>query len=278
MTELDRALSAQYAPTDISVRIVARLIEAGIDPERLTREDLASFDEFHAGGRESTRELARLARAAGIADGAKVLDIGCGIGGPARTLAAEFACQVIGIDLTEGYCQAARMLTTKLGMDEQLSFHCANALELPFTAASFDMVWSQNVWMNIDDKARFMREVVRVLRPGGVFALETILAGAVPGMHLPVLWADSPAVNFLVNEAEAKALLLDAGLKERVWQDTTPRSIALQRKRQQINERDGPPLLSLNVLVPTDFRAKVENVLRNNLEGHTRTVQAIYCK
>lgn len=273
MTELDLALSAQYAPTDVSARIVARLIEAGKDPERLTREDLASFDEFHAGGRDSTRELARLAA---VADGSKVLDIGCGIGGPARTLAAEFGCQVTGIDLTEGYCQAARMLTATLGMGGQASFQCADALDLPFEAASFDIVWSQNAWMNIDDKARFMREVIRVLRPGGVFALETILAGPVAGIHLPVLWAESPALNFLVTEAEAKALLTGAGLKERVWQDTTQRSIALQRKRQEINQREGPPLLSLNVLVPVDFRAKVENVLRNNLEGRTRTVQAVY--
>lgn len=273
MTELDRAVSAQYAPIDISARIVARLIEAGKDPERLTRADLASFDEFHAGGRDSTRELARLAA---IADGSKVLDIGCGIGGPARTLAAEFGCQVTGIDLTQGYCQAARMLTAKLGMGGQVSFQCANALDLPFAAASFDMVWSQNAWMNIDDKARFMREVVRVLRPGGVFALETILAGRVTGIHLPVLWAESPTLNFLVTEAEAKGLLSGAGLEARVWQDTTQRSIALQRKRQEVNEREGPPLLSLNVLVPMDFRAKVENVLRNNLEGRTRTVQAIY--
>ena len=274
MTELDRAVSAQYAPTDISARIVARLIEAGKDPERLTREDLASFDEFHAGGRDSTRELARLAA---IADGSKVLDIGCGIGGPARTLAAEFGCRVTGIDLTEGYCQAAHMLTAKLGMGDQVNFQCANALDLPFPAASFDMVWSQNALMNIDDKDRYLREVFRVLRPGGVFALETILAGAVMDIHLPVLWADSPLLNFLVTEAQAKALLSGAGLKERVWQDTTQRSIALQRKRQEINEREGPPLLSLNVLVPVDFRAKVENVLRNNLEGRTRTVQAIYC-
>jgi ubiquinone/menaquinone biosynthesis C-methylase UbiE len=274
MTELDHALSAQYAPTDISARIVARLIEAGKDPERLTREDLFSFDEFHAGGRDSTRELAR---SASISVGSRVLDLGCGIGGPARTLAAEFGCQVTGIDLTEGYCKAARMLSATLGMVDQVSFHCANALDLPFAAASFDVVWSQNAWMNIDDKGRFMSEVVRVLRPGGVFALETILAGPVAEVHLPVLWAESPALNFLVTEAQARALLSGAGLTERVWQDTTQRSIALQRKRQEINEREGPPLLSLNVLVPVDFRVKVENVLRNNLEGRTRTAQAIYC-
>ena len=273
MTELNRALSFQYAPIDIPARIVARLIEAGRDPEHLTREDLANFDEFHAGGRDSTRELARLAA---IAEGSKVLDIGCGIGGPARTLAAEFGCQVTGIDLTEGYCQAARMLAAKLGLDGQVSFHCADALDLPFAAESFDIVWSQNTWMNIEDKARFMHEVVRVLRPGGVFALESILAGAVAGIHLPVLWAESPALNFLVTEAEAKALLSGAGLQEHIWLDTTQRSIALQRKRQEINEREGPPLLSLNMLVPMNFRTKVENVLRNNLEDRTRTVQAIY--
>jgi ubiquinone/menaquinone biosynthesis C-methylase UbiE len=273
MTELDHAVRAQYAPTDISARIVARLIEAGKDPERLTREDLASFDEFHAGGRDSTRELARLAA---IAAGSEVLDIGCGIGGPARTLAAEFGCRVTGIDLTDGFCQAAQMLTDKLGMSDAVSFQCADALDLPFASASFDTVWSQNVLMNIEDKRQFLREVTRVLRPGGSFAVETILAGTVADIHLPVLWADSAALNFLVTEPQAKALFSSAGLLERAWQHTTQRSIALQRKRQEINQREGPPLLGLEVLVATNFRAKVQNVLRNNLEGRTCTVQAVY--
>ena len=273
MAEHEFLVNAHYGVADLSSRILDRLTQAGKDLDRLTRDDLAQFDEFHAGGRESTRELAGLAA---LAKGSMVLDIGCGIGGPARTLAAEFGCQVTGIDVTEGYCSAARMLSEKLGMSEQVRFQCADALALPFAPASFDVVWTQNVLMNIEDKGHCLREAARVLRPGGLFVCETILAGPVSGIHLPVFWAGSMALNFLVTETEAKALFSSAGLTERVWHDTTQRSIALQKKRQEINAREGPPLLSLNVIVPTDFIAKVENVLRNNMEGRTRSVQAIY--
>ncbi|MEO8040738.1 MAG: class I SAM-dependent methyltransferase [Betaproteobacteria bacterium] len=273
MTDYIAAVNAQYGPTGICARIMAGLLAAGKDLDRLTRDDLASFDEFHAGGRDSTRELARLAA---LSPGSKVLDVGCGIGGPARTLAAEFGCRVTGIDLTEGFCHAARMLSARLDMSGQVSFQCASALALPFASAAFDVVWSQNVLMNIADKRRFLREVTRVLRPGGLFVLETIVAGTVPDIHFPVFWADSPALSFLVAEQEAKSLLSDAGLRERTWDDTTARSIALQRKRQEINVRHGPPTLGLNVIVPGDFLAKVANVLRNNVESRTRSIQAIY--
>lgn len=273
MTQTAAAINAQYGPADIAGRIMARLAAAGKDLDHLTRDDLAGLDEFHAGGRDSTRELARMA---GIVPGARVLDLGSGIGGPARTLAAEFGCRATGVDITDQYCRAARMLTEKLGMSAAVDFVCADALSLPFERAAFDVVWSQNAWMNIADKPRLLREVTRVLRPGGLFAMESILAGPVPDVHLPVLWADGPDVNHLVTEGEAKTLLAAAGLRQRFWADTTQRSIELQKRRQVINERDGPPLLSLEAIVPAHFRAKVANVLRNNLESRTITVQAVY--
>lgn len=273
MSQLNFAVNAQYGNADIAARILGRLGEAGKDLERLTRDDLPAIDEFHAGGRDSTRELARIA---GIRPGARVLDLGCGIGGPARTLAAEFGCTVVGVDLTEAYCQAAVQLTAMLGLGREVSFLCADALDLPLPDASFDVVWSQNVWMNVEDKARFLHQVTRVLRPGGLFALESILAGSVPGIHLPVLWADTSALNHLVTAAGAKALLAASGLREQTWQDTTPRTIELQKKRQAMNEQNGPPLLSLQAIVTSNFQAKVANVLRNNLESRTATMQAVY--
>ena len=273
MSQLKLAINAQYGNADIAARIVDRLSQAGKDLQHLTRDDLPAIDEFHAGGRDSTRELARIA---GIKPGTRVLDLGCGVGGPARTLATEFDCTVVGVDITDAYCRAARQLTAMLDMGSAVSFLCADALDLPLADASFDAVWSQNVWMNIEDKARFLQQVTRVLRPGGLFALESILAGPVPGIHLPVLWADTPALNHLISTTAAKALLVASGLQEQTWLDTTLRTIELQRQRQAINERDGPPLLSLEAIVATNFRAKVANVLRNNLESRTMTIQAVY--
>ena len=184
MSQLSFELNAQYGGTDIAARIFDRLRLAGKDLHRLTREDLTAIDEFHAGGRDSTRELALIA---GIRPGARVLDLGCGVGGPARTLAAEFGCTVVGVDLASEYCRAAQLLTGMLGMENAVSIVCADVMELPLLDQSFDVVWSQNAWMNIEDKDRFLQQVTRVLRPGSIFALESILAGPVPGIHLPVL-------------------------------------------------------------------------------------------
>lgn len=273
MTRNEQLVNEHYGLIDISARILEGLLSAGKDIHNLTRDDLASFDEFHAGGRESTRELARLAA---LSPGTKVLDVGSGIGGPARTLAAEFGCSVRGVDLTDEYCRAARMLTEKLGMSEQVGFQCGNALRMPFEDASFDIVWSQNTLMNVEDKLQLFREVARVLRPGGCFAFETILAGSVPDIHYPVFWADAPALNFLITPHEAKGLLTGIGFREQSWQDTTQRSLALQSKRKEVVEREGVPRLGLNVIVPVKFLSKMENVLRNNLESRTITVQAVY--
>jgi SAM-dependent methyltransferase len=267
------AVNKHYGPTDICARIIERLQQAGRDIGNLSREDLAPFDEFHGGGRESTRELAQFAR---LRPGLDVLDVGSGIGGPARTLAAEFGCQVIGMDLTEEFCRAAEMLTDMVGLGGKVRFRCANALEMPFADASFDVVWSQNTLMNIEDKAPLFREIRRVLRPGGMFAFETVLAGTVPGIHFPVFWADSSALSFLVTPAALKGLLSSAGMGETGWDDTTARSIVNQKKRKAAMQRDGPPVLGLGVIVPKDVLAKMDNVLRNNEEARTVTVQAVY--
>lgn len=275
MSQYSESLNQHYAPTDIAARILERLRQAGKDLDKLTRDDLAPFDEFHGGGRESTRELARLAA---LAPGMQVLDIGSGIGGPARTLAAEFGCRVTGIDITAEYCRAAEMLTDKVGLSTQVQFQCGNALDMPFGDAVFDVVWSQNTMMNMEDKARLFTEVHRVLRPGGVFAFEVVLAGQVADPHYPAFWASSPSLSFLVSSEEMRAMLASSGLRERMWEDTTQRTIVNQRKRKLALAAGATPVLGLGVIVPTELEAKMANGLRNNEEGRTRTVEAVYTK
>jgi ubiquinone/menaquinone biosynthesis C-methylase UbiE len=271
----EQSVDRHYGDADLCARILSRLREAGKDVDRLTRDDLAPFDEFHGGGRESTRELARLA---GLRPGLRVLDAGSGVGGPARTLAAEFGCRVTGIDLTREFCRAAEMLTERTGLTAQVDFRCGNMLELPFGDAAFDVVWSQNTLMNIDDKAALFREFRRVLRPGGLFVFETVMAGEVPGIHFPVFWAETAAISFLATPAELKRLLASAGFSERCWDDTTQRTIAAQRKRRELMLREGPAVLSLGVIVPNDAPLKMGNGLKNNEEGRTLTAQAVYAR
>ena len=153
MREREADIERHYGAADISARILDALARAGRDPERLERADLAPFDEFHGGGIASTRDLATFA---GITPGLRVLDVGSGIGGPARTLAAEFGCTVTGVDLTREFVAAAQMLTARLGMGDACRFVQGSATALPCAAASFDLAWSQNMLMNVADKAALM--------------------------------------------------------------------------------------------------------------------------
>lgn len=165
------SINRHYGGTDISARILAALQEAGRDVNALTRDDLAAIDEFHSGGREATRRLAQLT---GLSKGMHVLDVGSGVGGPARTLAAEFGCKVTGLDLTEEFCRAATMLTERLGLGDRVTFRYGNALDMPFDNGIFDVVWTQNTLMNIENKRRLFKEVYRVLRRGRAEARESM--------------------------------------------------------------------------------------------------------
>ena len=174
MPDYAESINTHYGQANLSAKILAALQETGKDINALTPEDLTSFDEHHGGGREAARELAGLA---GVGEGIHVFDIGSDIGGPARTLAAEFGCRVTGLDLTEEFCHAAAMLTERFGLQHQITFEHGSALEMPFDDATFDVVWTQDVLMNIEDKGRLFTEAHRVLRPGGPFAFQANMTG-----------------------------------------------------------------------------------------------------
>jgi ubiquinone/menaquinone biosynthesis C-methylase UbiE len=128
------------------------------DEGRLTPQQLAPLDQFHTRGITATAELAKLA---GITADMSVLDIGSGIGGPARFLAASYGCRVTGIDLSETFVNAARHLTERTGQSELVSFGSGSALELPFDDGGFDAALLLHVAMNISDRARLYSEIRR---------------------------------------------------------------------------------------------------------------------
>src|SRR5689334_24083810 len=152
MSEYDASINRQYGYSDLGDSILNALQQAGKNIDHLTREDLSPFDEFHPGGIIETRNLARLA---GLKPGMYVLDAGSGMGGPARTFAAEFGCRVTGLDLTQEYCNVAEMLSARAGFSrEQVDFRCGNVLEMPFEDHTFDAALTQFVGMNIEAKAQ----------------------------------------------------------------------------------------------------------------------------
>ena len=103
-------VAGHYTRGKLEETILLAVARTGVDPERLKAMDLAVADEFHVGGLEATQELAAQME---LRPGLRVLDVGSGIGGPARYFGAEHQCKVTGIDLTEEFVQVARSLTRR---------------------------------------------------------------------------------------------------------------------------------------------------------------------
>ena len=265
------AVDRHYGQSDLSARILAALQGAGKDIDHLQRDDVASFDEFHNGGRDATRILARLG---GIAPGMRVLDIGSGVGGPARTLAAEFGCTVVGIDLTQAFCDAAEMLTARLGMSDRVSFRQGNALAMPFDDETFDVVWTQNVLMNIEDKLGLFRQMYRVLRPGGRLVIQAVMAGPIPGAHYPTPWASEPSLSFLAPPAQVRHWLLEAGFTEVVWEDVSAKLLALPLPSLSAAVPGAPPPIGWELFM-TDLALIRTNAIRNREGEHVVTMHAV---
>ena len=162
-------VSRHYTTGSLEQKILDGLRTLGRDPDRVDPADLAPVDEFHMGGQEATRAVAETL---GLRPGMMVLDIGSGIGGPARFLARTYGVTVKGIDLTPEHVEVARSLTRRTGLsDEQVSFQVGDAVDLPFGPEQFDAATMLHVAMNIPDKVRLFRSVHRVLKPAGVFAV-----------------------------------------------------------------------------------------------------------
>jgi SAM-dependent methyltransferase len=217
--EIDASIIEQYWGREhLAEAILAALAARGTDLDALTVDALAPVDQFHGGGKPVTVRLARLA---GAPPGARVLDVGGGFGGPARTLAVEFGWHVTVVDLTPSYVRAATMLTARMGLDDRVSHQVGNALALPFPDSAFDMVWTQNSGMNIADKERLYAGFHRVLRPGGLLALQEPMAGPVAPLVYPVMWARDASTSFLRSPADMRAVIEAAGFRMRGWDDVT---------------------------------------------------------
>lgn len=273
MQGYESSINRQYGQPDLGTELLAALQGAGKDIDALTPDDLAPFEEIHIRGREATRDLAQLSQ---LRAGMEVLDVGCGVGGPARTLATEFGYQVTGIDLTENYCLAAEMLTARVGLADRVTVHQGNALDMSFDDECFDAVWMQHMAMNIEDKDRLFGEVRRVLRPDGRLVLHEIVAGSVASPYFPVPWASEPSISYLIAPAELRQLLAASGFKELNWLDDTLGSIEWYKALFAARTPGAPPPIGFDLVLGSDFPEKGRNVLRNMEDNRIAVVQAVF--
>jgi sarcosine/dimethylglycine N-methyltransferase len=269
MTDVLDTVRDHYRPTGLTERLKTALAAFGPEDRQLTPQQLAGLDQFHTRGLAATAELANLA---GIAAEMSVLDVGSGIGGPARFLAAACGCRVTGVDLSEPFVDAARYLTGRTGQSGQVSFQTASALELPFGDAHFDVVLLQHVAMNIADRPRLYRELRRVLKSGGRFAtFDIVLSGGEP--HYPVPWARTPATSFLLTAAATREAVERAGFRKLAWQDDTE---AAKTWFAQLRASGPPPSPNLGVVMGPDFAQLAANLGRNLMEGRLGVLSAVF--
>ena len=269
MTDMLDAVRDHYRPIGLVERLKTALAAFGPEDLRLTPEQLGALDQFHTRGLAATAELAALA---GITGNLSVLDIGSGVGGPARFLAGTYGCRVTGVDLSEPFVEAARYLTERTGQGELVSFETASALGLPFADGTFDVALLQHVAMNISDRAGLYREIRRVLRFGGRFAtFDVVMAGGEP--HYPVPWARTPRTSFLLTADATRAAIESAGFRTLEWQDGTE---AAKAWIAQLRMSGPPPSPNLGLVMGPDFAELATNLGRNLMEGRLGILTAVF--
>jgi SAM-dependent methyltransferase len=259
-----------YNAIGLTDRIKEALATIAPETQILTIAQLAPLDQFHTRGILATAELAD---AAGLDPSVRTLDIGSGLGGPARYLAATFGCKVTGVDLSPAFIDAATYLTGRSGLSDRVSFQVGDAQNLPFDDASFDVVFLQHVAMNIEDRTALYAGIRRILALGGRLAIYDLVRRNGNGdVVYPVPWARDPSTSFLLTEGDTRAALDEAAYKIVFWRDDT--QVALNWFQTFIGVRpDSGP--NLGLVMGPDFRAMTGNLAQNLSEKRLGVLSAV---
>lgn len=247
--------------------LIERLkVALGPEDRLLAPRQLAALDQLHTRGLAATADLAQ---AADITEGQWVLDIGCGLGGPARFLAEACGCKVVGVDLSESFIEAAHYLTERTGQSGQVTFEVSSALVMPFPGGGFDAAMLLHVAMNIADRAALYREIHRVLKPGGRFVTYDVVAKEGEPLF-PMPWARDRANSFLLSAAETVAAIGAAGFRSLLWQDET------EAAKDWMATMKPPPTPNVSLAMGLDFPDLVANLGRNLRDGRVGVASGVF--
>jgi SAM-dependent methyltransferase len=256
-------------PGGLVAAIAAALDAAGLDRTTLRPSELAPVDEFHIRGRAASLEIVA---ALGLSADSHVLDLGSGLGGPARTLAELTGCRVTGIDLTPEFCEVATALSTWTRLSDRTRFQVGDATATGLPGAAFDAALTVHVAMNIADKPALYAEAFRVLRPGGRFVIYDVLQGEGGEVRYPVPWANDSSTSFLASPEDMGAMLRAAGFDVISEVDSSDESLVWFRQMRARIERDGPPPVTFAAFLGSGFAQMAANQVANLAERRIRTV------
>ena len=273
MSDAQSKVVQHYAKSGLLGRLEAALRADGVDPAHPTIEALAPYDHFHGRGLEATEDMAALVTARPTYH---LLDVGSGLGGPARWFAKRFGWRVTGIDLTPEFCEVAEHLTRLLGLESRVRFLVGNALAMPLDDGTFEGAYSMFVSMNIADKAQLYRELHRVLKSGGWLVLSEIACGEVGDVTYPVPWASTAAESFLSTADVTRKELQSAGFEVEQIKNDLQRALDFGARSQAMLARGEKPPYRANALIHGDVAAAtLANVARAYKDGSLMPVEVI---
>ena len=257
-------IAEHYQSGHLLGRISDGCAALGLSPP-IPHDALAPVDEFHIGGRLATEPFVK---ALALTPESWVVDFGCGLGGPARYVAATTGAHVTGIDLTAEFVETGRILTEWTGLSDRVQLIEGSVLDMPLDPGSMDAAYMIHVGMNIADKAGIMQEAKRVLKPGGVFAIYDVMQVGEGHMDYPAPWASSSEQSALASPQVYEEALKSVGfeLTDRIDRTAFAKQFFADLAAAQ-SRSDGPPPLGLHLIMGGDTALKVQNMVRNIEHG-----------
>ena len=266
------AISRHWDKGNVYARILSALGKASKPLDSLTLEDLAPVDHFHARGLPATVALADKLP---IEAGQYLLDIGCGLGGPARYFAQRFGCKVAGIDITAAFIEVAEKLTKLLNMEGQVEFLVGDADHLPYDSKAFDGAYTQHVTMNVADRGVFFAEAYRVLKPGAFFALTEHGLGPAGSPHYPLPWSEDGSGSYLQTPEDTRQHLAASGFIDIEVEYTGAAYLQAYQRVIALTAQGALPPLGIHILLGETAAQKTQNAARNIEERRTEPVQFV---
>jgi SAM-dependent methyltransferase len=231
------------------------------------RDFLSPLDEFHCLGVAATRDMARLI---GLSSDAKVLDLGCGLGGPARRLATDYGCRVTGVDITKEFLDIAETLNIRMRLSSQIVLRHLDATALRLDGERFDVAWMQVTAANVAERDQLYQQACAALRHGGQFAIFDIFSENESLIKYPVPWGVDASTSALISVADTIVGLQNAGFRVTHLQDVSGRACQWFADEMEFSSAAEPqPRLDFSVLLQ-NWPVIAKNQVENLREGAVR--------
>ena len=257
-----------YFDTLFSERINDQLSANGMQDRDLSPQELFGLDQFHLGGPEP---ISQLLQQVSFPASASLLDLGSGLGGTSRLVAARTDATILGIDQEASFVAAADDLTKRCQLGDRISFQTGDITDLDTGGKRYDGAFLAHVQMNIADKQKLFSSIHRALKPGAPLLMWEVFSDAPEKLVYPLPWALESSESHLVSADAAKALLQQAGFTLTEWYDKTEWAKAWGKN---VIERGPSKGLSLPAALPRG-KERLANLFNAFLSESITVIQGV---